>query len=95
MQSIKDISHPFFTFKLREFIGILGEATVQQEMKQDLEDMVEKLTNHCEDMKFQMQKQEKLNNDLVKERKLLMGKVEQLENDVSKSYEKIRDADGK
>ena len=84
-----------FTFKLRELARIVGEPTVQKEMKQGLEDMVEKLTNHCEDLKLQMHKKEKLNNDLAKERKLLVGKIEQLENDVSKSHEKIRDADGK
>ena len=75
-------------------VCVLGEANVQQEMKQNLEGMIEKLTAHCNDLKQQMQMQEKHRNDLVKERDFLERKVEQLEDDVRRANERIDDADG-
>ena len=63
-------------------------------MKQGLEEMVKKLTDHCEDLKRQMLNQKKLNNDLSKERDFLKRKIEQLEDDVGRAYENIDDVDG-
>ena len=75
-------------------VCVLGEANVQQEMKQNLEDVIEKLTAHCDDLKQQMKKQEKLNNDLANERNFLKRKVEQLEGDVKRANENFDDVDG-
>ena len=63
-------------------------------MKQGLESMIEKLTNYCEELKQQMQKQEKLNNGLVKERDSLKRKIEELEDEIDKAYKSVDDIDG-
>lgn len=63
-------------------------------MKQGLEDVVKKLTSHCEGLKAQIRDQKKLNDDVAKERDFLKGKAEQLEADVDRFYNDKDELDG-
>eukprot|EP00794_Sanderia_malayensis_P015979 gene15979-17589_t len=65
----------------------LEEPDAQSERKNNLQDLVQSLTNHLEELKKQMKEQKSTINDLQNENRFLVRNVEQLESDLQQNSE--------